>query len=340
MSKALAYTVLPGDTLSAIAAGLNAAAGVSVAAIEAANPDIAPATMQVGARLAIPARQGGTALTYTVHSGDTFSGIAAGLADCAGVTWQDIVAANPGLDPATLKIGQVIAIPATGTVIPVPDPLGPTPDAAAIGIWHWTWSASCTPPAGCNLGIAFSGWTDPAKAIADSAKVRDGLPGAKYIAIGGGNENGAFDAASLQSVTAAIQAGQFHGWDGIAYDIEGGSGGLATLFTQSFAAAKAAGLKVLVTVSHSQPYDIPDAATLMKNFIADANIDYLSPQLYTTGKETGNDYSAIGTPWKAYAAAHAIVVPSIVSAAMWSDAKAYFAGQGVTLGGFVQWSQS
>ena len=40
-----------------------------------------------------------------------------------------------------------------------------------------------------------------------------------------------------------------------------------------------------------------------------------------------------------YADAKARVIPSIVKAGMYADAEAYFTGQGVTLSGFVQWSQ-
>ena len=52
---------------------------------------------------------------YTIKSGDTLEGIArTQMGD--GQKWQLIAAANPGLDPKALKIGQKITIPAsTGT---------------------------------------------------------------------------------------------------------------------------------------------------------------------------------------------------------------------------------
>lgn len=45
--------------------------------------------------------------TYTVVAGDSFSLIA----EKCGVRLQDIIDANPGVDPAALSIGQVIKIP-------------------------------------------------------------------------------------------------------------------------------------------------------------------------------------------------------------------------------------
>jgi len=49
---------------------------------------------------------------YTIKSGDTLEGIArAQMGD--GQKWQLIAAANPGLDPKALKIGQKITIPAS-----------------------------------------------------------------------------------------------------------------------------------------------------------------------------------------------------------------------------------
>lgn len=51
---------------------------------------------------------------YTIKSGDTLEGIARTQMG-GGQKWQQIVAANPGLDPKALKIGQKITIPTAGT---------------------------------------------------------------------------------------------------------------------------------------------------------------------------------------------------------------------------------
>lgn len=45
--------------------------------------------------------------TYTIQAGDSFSLIA----EKCGLRLQDIIDANPGVDPAALSIGQVINLP-------------------------------------------------------------------------------------------------------------------------------------------------------------------------------------------------------------------------------------
>ena len=58
-----------------------------------------------------------TAFVYTIQSGDTITAIAAQINGSAGVTYQQIEAANPGIDPGGLQVGQAIHIPpTTGTV--------------------------------------------------------------------------------------------------------------------------------------------------------------------------------------------------------------------------------
>jgi LysM repeat protein len=344
MTTAINYTILAGDTLSGIATALDAAAGVSYQVIEQANPTIAPSDLQAGMVLQIPARNNSSTivLKYTVLTGDSYFGIANGLSNCANVTYQQIEQANPGVNPNVLAIGQVIAIPNTNSApAPTPTPT-PTPASGTItGFWWWTWSSNPTPPAGVNLSIAFSGWANPQTALQNSANIQNSLPGIKYICMGGGNSNGAWTVAAVNAVTSAINAGSFAGYNGIAYDIEEGSAGLESAFQQSFAAAKAKGFQVLVTVSHSAPYGVSDAATLMQSFFANPNIDILSPQLYTTGEETSNQYTTSGgVTWAQYATAKAAIAPSIVSANLYASAQTYFKEQGVTLNGFVQWSQS
>lgn len=101
---------------------------------------------------------------------------------------------------------------------------------------------------------------------------------------------------------------------------------------------------MLVTVSHSAPYGITDKIDLMNAFFADANIDILSPQLYTSGYETSNDYAFSGVPWSSWGNAKAAVVPSIVSSSMYADAQDFFvnptrSGTSISLKGFIQWKQ-
>jgi hypothetical protein len=187
------------------------------------------------------------------------------------------------------------------------------------------------------MGIAFSGWADPVSALQDSSSVFSSLAGEKYISFGGGNANGIMTAAVLQSITDAIMGGLLNAYSGIAYDVEEGDTGLASAFAETFPAAEAAGFKVLVTVSHSAPYGIDDAAQLMDSFFTNGNIDFISPQLYTSGQESENDYAQAGSvSWDRYASSQAAIVPSIVWAAYYDNAVSTFAQYGVSIEGFVQ----
>jgi len=190
------------------------------------------------------------------------------------------------------------------------------------------------------MGIAFSGWTNSANATRDSQPIVSRLPGTKYISLGGGNANGRWSSSSLSSVTTAINNNTFRDYQGICFDIEEGDSGLSNGFASAFSAAKSKGFRVLVTISHSAPYGVPDSANLMNSFFNNSNIDYLSPQLYTTGTETKNDYTiTTGTQWRSYANAKARTVPSVVYASYYNDAYSYFQSQGVTIDGYIQWAQ-
>ncbi len=191
------------------------------------------------------------------------------------------------------------------------------------------------------MGVCFSGWISVKDVLTNCAKIKARLPGRKFISFGGGNSKGRWTLSALTNLDSGIRNKQLRGWDGIVYDIEDGDPGLAPAFARSFANAKANGLSVLVTVSHSQPYGISDAASLMKSFFSNSNIDYLSPQLYTTGKESGNDYAAVGTSWNAYKSSKAKIVPSVVLGSRdYPTASAYFTKNfGISLSGYVQWAQ-
>ncbi|BAZ71107.1 hypothetical protein NIES4106_59040 (plasmid) [Fischerella sp. NIES-4106] len=206
------------------------------------------------------------------------------------------------------------------------------------GYWNKTYSPS-HPFNHSTLGIAFSGWAKPDKALSDSAEIKNRLVGHKYISLGGGNSNGSFTQQILHSIITHIKNGKFSDYRGIAFDIEEGEANLTSDFEHAFAAAKNKNFKVLVTTSHSAPYGIPDARTMMKNFIKNENIDYLSPQLYTSGTETENDFATSqGVSWEDYAHSKPVIVPSIVRANMYRDAKNRFSRHGVTTKGFIQWA--
>lgn len=342
MSTALVYTVVSGDTLSEITNGIASAAGVTYQQIEAANPGIPPSALQVGQVITVPPLSSGTGIKYTVRSGDSYYKIATELNECHGLTMAEVESANPNINPNVIQIGQLLNIPSTASVKPAP----PIVTAAYMGYWLWTYSSG-DPLPGANIGVAFSGWANVDTALQDSASKLNQLAGKKFLCIGGGNSNGKMTASVLTSLNTAITNNDLAGYDGVAYDVEVGDTGLAAAFADSFAVVKNAGLEVLVTISHSAPYGISDRAELMTSFFADENINYLSPQLYTTGSETENDYDTTGTvTWDLYTAAKAAIIPSLVSASYYDDSSdigkdafAFFQQQGVTIKGYIQWSQ-
>jgi len=207
-----------------------------------------------------------------------------------------------------------------------------------VGYWWWTWGSGSA-PGDTNIGIAFSVDVNPSQALSDCKSIQPRLPGTKYISLGGGDNDGSWTNSVLVNINSALNRGDFSSYGGIAYDVEQGNSGLGTLFQDSFRIAKSKGLKVLVTVSHSAPYGFGDAKTLMDLFFADTNIDYLSPQLYTSGTESQNDYTTSqGVGWDQYKKTRAHIKPSIVRGSLYSSAHSYFQQQGFNITGYIQWA--
>jgi len=127
------YTVAKGDSLAKIAKKN----GVSLKALEAANPGVVPTKLKVGQKLTIPAggktsadatapaMAGGDAGTtsYTVKSGDTLTKIA----KAHGVKVKALQAAN-NLTTTKIKVGEKLVIPAKAeAAAPAPAPVDTTP---------------------------------------------------------------------------------------------------------------------------------------------------------------------------------------------------------------------
>ena len=127
------YVVVHGDTLGKIAKRH----GLTLKAIQAANPGVEPAKLKVGQKLSIPASSGGAAApammggpastgsslgeeAYTVKSGDSLTKIA----KAHGTTVKAIKAEN-NLNTDHIKVGQKLKIPARSeAAAPVPAPAG------------------------------------------------------------------------------------------------------------------------------------------------------------------------------------------------------------------------
>ena len=133
------YVVVKGDSLAKIAKK----SGVTLKALQAANPGVVPTKLKVGQKLAIPAggksadatapsvAAGGDAggASYTVKSGDTLTKIA----KKNGTTVKAIEAAN-GLSTTKIKVGQKLKIPskAEAAAPAAPAPVADTTPAPAL----------------------------------------------------------------------------------------------------------------------------------------------------------------------------------------------------------------
>ncbi len=71
------------------------------------------------------------------------------------------------------------------------------------------------------------------------------------------------------------------GYDGIVFDIEQSTEIIGIPdWNAAFEAVRAAGLIVMVTISHFLPYGLPNNAALVADWLQNPRIDVLSPQLY------------------------------------------------------------
>ncbi len=110
------YFIKAGDTLYKIAQQFN----TTVEAITTLNPGIDPNKLQVGQEICVPGRRPGPgpgpgpgrrcpvgSFAYAIQAGDTLFKIA----QRNNTTVQAIVNLNPGINPNSLQVGQVICVP-------------------------------------------------------------------------------------------------------------------------------------------------------------------------------------------------------------------------------------
>ncbi len=121
------YTIRAGDNFYRLAQQFN----TTVAAIISANPLVNPNSLQIGQQICIPRQPIFPACPegnyYTIKAGDTLYSIARSY----NISLDDLIEANPQIDPRRLFVGQVICIPLA--VPPVTCPEGTTPYTVVAG---------------------------------------------------------------------------------------------------------------------------------------------------------------------------------------------------------------
>ena len=104
-SGSFEYTVRAGDTLYELAKRFN----TTVEAIMSINMGLDPCNLKIGQVICIPKAMPPECdgMYYVVRAGDTLYSIA----NMFNVSLADLMAANPGVDPNNLRVGQMLCIP-------------------------------------------------------------------------------------------------------------------------------------------------------------------------------------------------------------------------------------
>jgi hypothetical protein len=159
------------------------------------------------------------------------------------------------------------------------------------GYFLMSWKPNNTAPDGdWDFGVWFGGET-PKSAIEINLKQSYKITsGKKILNLGGGLDTGKWsDPSELEYVVSRLSDIKSNGWDGLCFDVEVCVPNVDFIkaFQDCFAACKRNGLMVIVTMSHTLPYDCQtgtgQGVDLVNSWINDDNIDYISPQLYSAG---------------------------------------------------------
>lgn len=158
------------------------------------------------------------------------------------------------------------------------------------GYYKWTWSPTQVPAGSWDMGILFGG-ESPRQAIdININKASTITSGKKFLNLGGGLESGIWNITDFDYINQKLTEIKRAGWDGLCFDVEVCTPNVSFVdaFKNCFAKCKQAGLQVLVTMSHTNPYQCQSGAgqgmDLVNSWINDSNVDYISPQLYSSGE--------------------------------------------------------
>ena len=195
------------------------------------------------------------------------------------------------------------------TKCPVPSGSRTSPPLpqSIVGYYTLTWLRQMTDKpdqgqTGANIGVTFPGasmTSTNGSWLASKFCPPQTLPsgsstGLNFMSIGGGGGN-PWNHEDVTAYKAYIPSLKTYHYDGVCFDIETGN---ATVdeFKEIFSATKAAGLKVMVTISYFAATWDPD---LSKNIVELVNtvftnsqyVDILSPQLYTGDCDDGSAWN-------------------------------------------------
>ena len=119
------------------------------------------------------------------------------------------------------------------------------------------------------------------------------------LSYGGGNDIGRWTLPRLQAIytTANRNFLASNGYDGVVFDVEEGDAIAISEWNTAFDTLRQNGFIVVVTISHFAPYQMANANELVQDWMKNSRIDYLSPQLYTSGNEASNDWINLASEW-------------------------------------------
>jgi hypothetical protein len=216
------------------------------------------------------------------------------------------------------------------------------PGAKLVGYYTLSWTAGSKGPKGADFGIAFSGWGDLDQAL-QAGPLSSSLQGDKYITLGGANVNGHLSWQGLEAVANSTKVIKLFGFDGVCFDVEHTSVEYKLLpaMLAAFKACKDAGLKVIVTTSHSAPLVSNNAGSFIDKWVRSADIDIISPQLYSRGTEKQPEFATTQSiQWSRYKHAKAKIIPSLVDGTHFKKTADFFHGMGITIDGYIQWKEN
>ena len=226
-----------------------------------------------------------------------------------------------------------------------------------IGYWAYSWSVYQYGPKNQTVGICFGGYQSAEDCLTYclpvASKICSGstVPCTKWLSIGGGTVT--MDESVLTDTVGLAASISQAGFEGIIFDAENivqePGTDMVVAFQKTTAALKAANFSVGITTSHSAPISCSGcvAGDLVLGWVADPNIDILSPQLYSGGSTLELVPTAScqdDTPactWNLWENSTAPIVPSIPYADNFDKAQDYFlANYSITFGGYIQWMPS